>query len=65
MSATLVDKVVYLYQRGLKVWEIAMALGVRRRTVERALGIWCRDYQRGLGAAPPSPPKRGAEESGP
>lgn len=37
---SLADKVVYLYERGLRVWEIAMALRVEPRTVERLLGRW-------------------------
>jgi orotate phosphoribosyltransferase-like protein len=62
MIAELVDRAVYLYQRGLTIREIAESLRVRRRTVERVLRIWCIDYQRRLGSTAPS--SAGAERPG-
>ena len=54
MIAELVDRAVYLYERGLTPREIAKALQVRRRTVERVLRLWCIDYQRRLAPTTPS-----------
>lgn len=65
MIAELVDKVVYLYRRGLTIREIAEALHVRRRTVERVLRIWCIEYQRrSTTPTPPSSPAQGAQRPG-
>lgn len=64
MIAELVDRVVYLYQRGLTIREISEALHVRRRTVERVLRLWCIDYQRRLAPTMPSVPAPDAQRSG-
>lgn len=64
MIAELVDRVVYLYERGLTISEIAESLRVRRRTVERVLRLWCIDYQRRLGSKAPSSSVPGAQRSG-
>jgi len=63
MIADLVDRAVYLYERGLTIREIAESLRVRRRTVERVLRLWCIDYQRRLGPTAPSS-AQGAQRPG-